>query len=137
MDWKRETNTFIYDFGKDLSGFTDGTGNPDARQDVNVAIVKDKFKPEKGAGGSFIIAQRWVHDLEKFTSNPVHEQEKVIGRTKEADKMIYEGSVINSHVSKTNLKRGTDDTASTQVGKRGEMTRRSTPYAFHDKTVGL
>jgi len=35
-----------------------------------------------GAGGSFVLAMRWVHDLDAFNRLKVADQEGVIGRTK-------------------------------------------------------
>ncbi len=127
----RETMTFIYGDSLDLSGFIDGTGNPDPERDVEVAIVP---AGEPGAGGSFIIAQRWVHDLEAFNLLPVEEQEKVFGRTK-ADSTRLKVQPPTSHLSHVELREGKtgDDT----TPKRDEISRRSTPYAFHDGTVGL
>jgi putative iron-dependent peroxidase len=77
----RETPTFIYGDSLDMTGFQDGAGNPAPEQDVAVAIVPDG---RAGEGGSFIIAQRWVHDLDYFNSKPVAEQEGMFGRTKGA-----------------------------------------------------
>lgn len=127
----RETMTFIYGDSLDLSGFIDGTGNPEPERDVEVAIVPDG---ESGAGGSFIIAQRWVHDLEAFNLLPVEEQEKVFGRTK-ADSTRLSVQPPTSHLSHVELREG--KTGDDSTPKRDEISRRSTPYAFHDGTVGL
>lgn len=127
----RETMTFIYGDSLDLSGFIDGTGNPEPERDVEVAIVPDG---EAGAGGSFIIAQRWVHDLEAFNLLPVEEQEKVFGRTK-ADSTRLTVQPPTSHLSHVELREG--KTGDDSTPKRDEISRRSTPYAFHDGTVGL
>lgn len=127
----RETMTFIYGDSLDLSGFIDGTGNPEPERDVEVAIVP---AGESGAGGSFIIAQRWVHDLEAFNLLPVEEQEKVFGRTK-ADSTRLKVQPPTSHLSHVELREGKTGDESTP--KRDEISRRSTPYAFHDGTVGL
>lgn len=127
----RETMTFIYGDSLDLSGFIDGTGNPEPERDVDVAIVPDG---ESGAGGSFIIAQRWVHDLEAFNLLPVEEQEKVFGRTK-ADSTRLSVQPPTSHLSHVELREG--KTGDDSTPKRDEISRRSTPYAFHDGTVGL
>lgn len=62
-----------------MTGFQDGAGNPAPERDVSVAIVPDG---QAGEGGSFIIAQRWVHDLDYFNDRPVAEQEGMFGRTK-------------------------------------------------------
>jgi len=131
MKVARETPTFIYGNSLDLTGFIDGTGNPEVDQDRNVAIVPDG-KP--GAGGSHIIAQRWVHDLKYFNSLPLKDQENVFGRTK-ADSTRLEVQVPTSHLSHVELREG--QTADATKAKRDEITRRSTPYAFHDGTVGL
>lgn len=53
MTVARETMTFIYGDSLDMTGFTDGTGNPDASRDTEVAIVPDG---QPGAGGSHSIA---------------------------------------------------------------------------------
>jgi len=131
MKVARETMTFIFGESLDLSGFKDGTGNPEPERDVEVAIVPDG---ESGAGGSFIIAQRWIHDLEAFNLLPVAEQEKVFGRTK-ADSTRLSPQPPPSHLSHVELREG--KTGDDSTPKRDEMSRRSTPYAFHDGTVGL
>ena len=132
MKVARETMTFIYGDSLDMSGFTDGTGNPvPAERDREVAIVPDG---QPGAGGTFIIAQRWVHDLEAFNELPLEEQEKVFGRTKAKSERL-EVQPASSHLAHVELREG--KTADATKAKRDEMTRRSTPYAFHDGTVGL
>ncbi|MPZ13574.1 MAG: Dyp-type peroxidase [Chloroflexi bacterium] len=131
MKVARETMTFIYGNSLDLSGFIDGTGNPEPARDVEVAIVPDG---QPGAGGSHILAQRWVHDLEAFQRLPLAAQEAVFGRTK-PDSTRLEVQVPTSHLSHVELRNG--KTADATKEKRDEISRRSTPYAFHDGTVGL
>ncbi|WP_221798938.1 Dyp-type peroxidase [Oceanobacter mangrovi] len=93
---------FRYHDARDLTGFVDGTANPkeDARQ---LAALIPQGQP--GAGGSYVLSQKWVHDLAGFGKMPVPEQEKVIGRTK-ADDIELEGDAMpnNSHVSRTDVK---------------------------------
>eukprot|EP01084_Bolivina_argentea_P140845 247541_1 len=131
MKVARETMTFIYANSLDLTGFIDGTGNPEEERDTEVAIVPDG---EKGAGGSFIIAQRWVHDLKYFNSLALNEQEGLFGRTKK-DSTRLDKQPQHSHISHVELRDG--KTGDESKIKRDEMSRRSTPYAFHDGTVGL
>jgi porphyrinogen peroxidase len=131
MSVARETPTFIYRNSLDLTGFIDGTGNPEPEQQHDRAVVPDG---QPGAGGSFCIAQRWVHDLGYFSSLSPADQENLFGRTK-ADSTRLETQVPTSHLSHVELREG--DTADATKPKRGEMVRRSTPYAFHDGTVGL
>src|SRR3954451_24386268 len=131
MTVARETPTFIYRNSLDLTGFIDGTGNPTVDEQPDRALVPDG-KP--GAGGAFCIAQRWVHDLNYFESLSLDDQENVFGRKKE-DSARLPVQVPRSHLSHVELRDG--DTADESKPKRGEMVRRSTPYAFHDGTVGL
>ena len=56
----------------------DGTENPKDDERMTVALVN---KGEH-AGGSFVLAQRWVHNLTDFNALPVADQERVFGRTK-------------------------------------------------------
>eukprot|EP00993_Chasmostoma_nieuportense_P001980 NODE_2813_length_1084_cov_43.240334_g2683_i0.p1 GENE.NODE_2813_length_1084_cov_43.240334_g2683_i0~~NODE_2813_length_1084_cov_43.240334_g2683_i0.p1 ORF type:complete len:324 (-),score=64.52 NODE_2813_length_1084_cov_43.240334_g2683_i0:59-1030(-) len=131
MKVARETITFIYGDSLDMTGFKDGTGNPEATRDTEVAIVP---AGQKGAGGSFMLAQRWIHDLTAWEALPVGEQEKIFGRTKKDSTRLNEQPDF-SHLSHTELREGA--TADATKPKRDEITRRSTPYAFHDGSVGL
>jgi porphyrinogen peroxidase len=131
MNVARETPTFIYRNSLDLTGFIDGTGNPVPEDQHDRGIVPDG-KP--GAGGSFCIAQRWVHDLAYFEGLSLQDQENLFGRSKK-DSTRLAKQVPTSHLSHVELREGA--TADETKPKRGEMVRRSTPYAFHDGTVGL
>lgn len=131
MNVARETPTFIYRNSLDLTGFIDGTGNPEPEQQHDRGIVP---QGQPGAGGSFCIAQRWVHDLKYFNGLPLQDQENTFGRTK-TDSTRLDTQVPTSHLAHVELRDG--DTADASKAKRGEMVRRSTPYAFHDGTVGL
>merc|ERR1712083_628673 len=122
--------TFNYGPSKDLSGFTDGTGNPDVSEDVEVMLVPEG---QPGAGGTFAIAQRWVHDLKAFNRLSIPDQEAVFGRTK-ADSTRLDPLPEPSHVNHVELREKHGDVSSTKVR---QMSRRSTPYAFHDGAVGL
>ena len=131
MTVARETPTFIYRNSLDLTGFIDGTGNPQPEDQHDRGIVADG---QPGAGGSFCIAQRWVHDLKFFNGLSLEDQQNTFGRTKD-DSTKLDVQVPTSHLMHVELREG--DTADESTPKRGEMVRRSTPYAFHDGTVGL
>ncbi len=131
MSVARETPTFIYGESLDMTGFIDGTGNPEPADEPAVALVPDG---SPGAGGSFILAQRWVHDLDGWNEMSVEDQEKVFGRTK-ADSTRLDIQEDYSHLAHVELREG--ETADATKPKRNEIARRSTPYAFHDGTVGL
>jgi putative iron-dependent peroxidase len=127
----RETIAWVYGASLDLTGFIDGTGNPEPDRQHECAIVPDA-KP--GAGGAFAIAQRWVHDLTYFNNLSPQDQENLFGRTR-ADSTRLDKQVPTSHLSHVELREG--ETADATKPKRGEIVRRSTPYALHDGTVGL
>jgi putative iron-dependent peroxidase len=131
MNVARETLAWVYKNSLDLTGFIDGTGNPAPEDCLDRAVVPNG---QKGAGGSFLIAQRWVHDLEYFNGLSLKDQENTFGRTK-ADSTRLAEQVPTSHLAHVELRDGT--TGDTSKPKRGEMVRRSTPYALHDGTVGL
>ena len=126
-----ETPCFIYKNSLDLTGHIDGTGNPEPEDQYDRGIIADG---EAGAGGSYCIAQRWVHDMGYWASLSLEEEENTFGRTK-ADSTKLDVQVPRSHLSHVELREGA--TADESTPKRGEMVRRSTPYAFHDGTVGL
>jgi putative iron-dependent peroxidase len=131
MNVARETLAWIYRNSLDLTGFVDGTGNP-ALEDQHDRAVVPSGRP--GAGGSFCIAQRWVHDLNYFNGLSLDDQEATFGRRK-ADSVRLDVQPPRSHLSHVELRDG--QTADATKPKRGEMVRRSTPYALHDGTVGL
>jgi len=130
MKVARETMTFNFGPSKDLSGFIDGTGNPDVSEDVDVMLIP---QGQPGAGGTFAIAQRWVHDLKAFHKLSIPEQEAVFGRSK-PDSVRMDPLPEASHVNHVELREKHGDVNSPKVR---QMSRRSTPYAFHDGTVGL
>ena len=74
-----EQIAFVHRDSRDLTGFLDGTANPTLLEAPQAALVPDG---QPGAGGSHVLAMRWVHNLTAFHALPVSEQEQVIGRTK-------------------------------------------------------
>ena len=118
FDLALEQPGFTYFESRDLIDFEDGTANPkddDARTEA--AVVPEG----PGAGGSIVLVQRWVHDLDKFAALDVAAQEAVIGRTK-VDSIELEGDDMppDSHVSRTDVKKD---------GVALKVYRRSAPYA--------
>ncbi|MBL7257334.1 Dyp-type peroxidase [Paractinoplanes lichenicola] len=75
-----ETHGFKYFDERDLLGFVDGTENPTGGKARAAAIVGDEDEPF--AGGSYVMVQKYVHDLEAWNALKVEEQEAAIGRTK-------------------------------------------------------
>ena len=94
---------FDYHNSKDLIGFEDGTANPKTDELKHAAAVI----PEGtlGAGGSLVLSQKWVHNLDKWNHLPVHCQEGIVGRTK-LENIELEGEAMpdDSHISRTDIK---------------------------------
>jgi porphyrinogen peroxidase len=78
-----EVHGFNYFDDRDLIGFVDGTENPVDQDAVNAAIIGEE--DPAFAGGSYVIVQKYLHDLKRWNEVPVAEQEKIVGRTKLSD----------------------------------------------------
>ena len=74
---------FRYFDARDLLGFVDGTENPTGRSAAAAALI-DAEDPEF-AGGSYVIVQKYLHDLVAWQALSTEQQERVIGRTKVDD----------------------------------------------------
>jgi putative iron-dependent peroxidase len=87
---------------RDLLGFVDGTENPEGGDALDAIAIGE----EDGAfrGGSYVIVQKYLHDLASWDALAVEEQERVIGRTKLSDIELPEGvQPVNSHVALTQI----------------------------------
>jgi porphyrinogen peroxidase len=78
-----EVHGFNYFDDRDLIGFVDGTENPVDQAALNATIIGEE--DITFAGGSYVIVQKYLHDLTQWNELPVAEQEKIIGRTKLSD----------------------------------------------------
>lgn len=76
-----ETVGFRYFDVRDLLGFVDGTANP-VGPAVNDSIVVAESDDAASAGGSYVVVQKYVHDLKAWRGLSTEQQEGVIGRTK-------------------------------------------------------
>lgn len=113
-----ELPCFLYHDSRDMTGFEDGTENPSVEEAFEVALVPDG---EDGAGGSFVLAQRWVHDLVRFHRLSVEEQQDVIGRTKpDSEELGDDVKPPTAHIARVVIE---DD-----EGEEIEIWRRSVPY---------
>jgi porphyrinogen peroxidase len=93
-----EVHGFRYFDERDLIGFVDGTENPSGAAAEEAAIVGDQ-DPDF-AGGSYVIVQKYLHDIPAWNALTVEEQEKVIGRSKLSDiEMPDDIKPANSHVA--------------------------------------
>jgi porphyrinogen peroxidase len=78
-----EVHGFKYFDMRDLLGFVDGTENPVGPAASDVVLIGDE--DATFAGGSYVIVQKYVHDLRAWNALPVEAQERVIGRSKLSD----------------------------------------------------
>lgn len=75
-----EVSGFRYFDARDLLGFVDGTANPTGIDLPASALVGDE--DADFAGGSYIVIQKYLHDLAAWGQTPTPVQEAIIGRTK-------------------------------------------------------
>ena len=78
-----EVHGFRYFDERDLLGFVDGTENPTGAAAARATLIGAE-DPEF-AGGSYVIVQKYLHDLAGWNALPAEEQEKIIGRQKLSD----------------------------------------------------
>lgn len=80
VDVVDEVHGFRYFDARDLLGFVDGTENPTGNEAEQAVLVGDE-DPDH-AGSSYVIVQKYLHDLAAWNAIPVEVQEKIVGRTK-------------------------------------------------------
>ncbi|MDX7665265.1 Dyp-type peroxidase, partial [Enterobacter asburiae] len=78
-------------------GFIDGSENPVGDERYGVALINEGID----AGGSYVLVQRYEHNLKKWARFSESDQEKMIGRTKKESIELDESERnITSHVSR-------------------------------------
>jgi porphyrinogen peroxidase len=83
---------------RDLLGFVDGTENPDGA--AALAAVAIGAEDPEFAGGSYVVVQKYLHDLDGWDALAVEEQERAVGRTKLSDIELPDDiKPANSHVA--------------------------------------
>ncbi len=78
-----EVHGFRYFDDRDLLGFVDGTENPRGAAVTDAVLVGEEDAPF--AGGSYVIVQKYLHDLGAWNALSTEVQERIIGRTKLSD----------------------------------------------------
>jgi porphyrinogen peroxidase len=93
-----ETHGFKYFEVRDLLGFVDGTENPVGPAAAVAVTVGSEDAPF--AGSSYVVVQKYLHDLTAWNALPVEAQERVIGRTKLSNVELPDDvKPSNSHVA--------------------------------------
>ena len=102
---------FKHDGGRDLTGYEDGTENPEGEAAVAAAIGPD--------GASLVAVQRWVHDFSRFEAMPRAEQDDCIGRRRSDNEELADAPA-SAHVKRT---------AQESFSPEAFLLRRSMPWA--------
>jgi putative iron-dependent peroxidase len=111
---------FVWRDSRDLTGFIDGTENPAGVEERTAAALT-------ADGCSYVMVQRFVHNLDKWAKLDVATQESIIGRTKKDSVQLSPLPHI-SHVAHSDI---------TIDGKDVKIVRHSLPYGMPDGTKGL
>lgn len=124
-----ERPCFRFFDGRDMTGFIDGTENPQFPDDrAETALLPEDA--EAFADGSFIFAQRYIHDLAKWQQLKVDAQEQVFGRTKlESIELDDDIKPQNAHIARTVIE--------DEDGEEMEILRHSLPYGDGKGEQGL
>src|SRR5271154_7016233 len=97
-----EVHGFRYFDDRDLIGFVDGTENPRGQEAIDAVTIG--AEDPAFAGGSYVIVQKYLHDISGWNALSTEAQEKIIGRTKLSD-IELDDSVkpTSSHSSLTTI----------------------------------
>lgn len=106
--------------GRDLSGYEDGTENPEEDEAVDAAVVMGAGASMDGS--SFVATQRWVHELSVFQEMTAEERDNVIGR-RVSDNEELPDAPDSAHVKRT---------AQEDFEPEAFVVRRSMPWADAD-----
>jgi len=95
-----EVQGFRYFDSRDLLGFVDGTENPTGVDLTQSALIQSEDPPFEG--GSYVVVQKYLHNLDRWRSLETVKQESIIGRTK-ADNVELEDKGQESHKTLTTI----------------------------------
>jgi porphyrinogen peroxidase len=114
-----EVHGFKFFDERDLLGFVDGTENPEGPSALAAVAIGDE-DPEF-AGGSYVIVQKYLHDLEAWDALAVEQQEQAIGRTKLSDiELPDDVKPADSHVALNTIIDGN--------GEQRQIVRANMPF---------
>ena len=102
---------FKHGSGRDLTGYEDGTENPQGGEAVAAAIAAD--------GSSLVAVQRWVHNFGRYEAMQPEERDDCIGRRR-SDNEELDDAPESAHVKRT---------AQESFSPEAFLLRRSMPWA--------
>lgn len=92
-----EVQGFRYFDARDVLGFVDGTENPTGPDATDAVLVDDDGEFD---GGTYVIVQKYLHDMTGWNALTTEQQELAIGRRKLSDiELSDEEKPSNSHVA--------------------------------------
>jgi len=113
-----EVQGFQYFDDRDLLGFVDGTENPVDQAAIDATVIG--AEDAAFAGGSYVIVQKYLHDMAAWNALSTEAQERIIGRTKLADIELDESTKpTNAHSALTVIEEG---------GKEIKIVRANMPF---------
>lgn len=98
FDCENVIDAFQHDTGRDLTGYEDGTENPQGDKAIAAGVVQQKGEGMNGS--SFVAVQQWVHDFSRFEALSSIEQDNSIGRRK-SDNQELADAPPSAHVKRT------------------------------------
>jgi porphyrinogen peroxidase len=117
-------NAFRYADDRDLSGYEDGTENPEGDEALETAFVSGAGAGLDGA--SFVAVQQWVHDFDKMAAIDSPEMDRIVGR-RQSDNEELEDAPDYAHVKRTEQE---------SFSPEAKVLRRSMPWA-DERRAGL
>lgn len=117
----QETHGFRLREDRGLDGFVDGTENPKAEARLPIGVDEN--------GGSYVLIQRYQHDLSQWNALSDARQSSIVGRSKaEDEELSAEQRLPDSHLGRVDLK---------ENGQGLKIIRQSLPYGTASGEHGL
>lgn len=107
--------------GRDLTGYEDGTENPQGTEAVEAALVQGAGPGLDG--GSFMAVQQWLHDLNAFEAMTPLAQDHMVGRRR-VDNEELDDAPESAHIKRT---------AQESFEPEAFVLRRSMPWAVGEQ----
>lgn len=121
-----ETHGFRLREDRGHDGFVDGTENPEGADRCPIGVIA---KPNLDAGGSYLLLQKYRHDLDRWAQLSDEQQANVVGRSKDTDEELSgEQRLPRSHLGRVDLK---------ENGEGLKIIRQSLPYGTASGEKGL
>ncbi len=103
--------------GRDLTGYEDGTENPEDEEAETAALISGMGPGMDGS--SFVATQRWIHELSIFDRMSAGERDRIIGRRRGDNEELADAPAA-AHVKRT---------AQEDFEPEAFVVRRSMPWA--------